>query len=237
MASDFQSTSAKFILLQSPGARNSNQKGYKRDPFRSSYLIVWHGLFQSPGSPALDSREAIRAKLLFNMHFGHINLANAVASLTAIFQTRRAIGTASITNSCSFPIYLSRAHDTVVPIVALDYGQTYVEPYSTQADIVVSKDLATSPLQSVTNFKYRVDMSSGQIFYDISHVNGDAFAGNSVSLVPSDANCPSIATGDGGWSTTKVCAESADLQLTFCGYSRLQKCRDFLGEFSVFCRQ
>ncbi|EPS29152.1 hypothetical protein PDE_04101 [Penicillium oxalicum 114-2] len=72
-----------------------------------------------------------------------------------------------------------------------------------------------------TNFAYTLD---GQgVWYDLSDVFGDAFAGEALAVVASKEDCPGICWPEGvdpnGASETKVCEASSDVTLTVCAGS------------------
>lgn len=66
---------------------------------------------------------------------------------------------------------------------------------------------------------YAYNLDNHTIWYDISGVSGDPFAGYSVALVPSVGTCRSFIWKDGkspSGINTAPCSSKADMELTLC---------------------
>lgn len=73
------------------------------------------------------------------------------------------------------------------------------------------------PNVSQTIFAYNLDVN--QIWYDMSDIFGDGFAGSTMTLKPTDSTCESIVWAYGkppAGSQVKNCGAETDLELTFC---------------------
>jgi hypothetical protein len=102
-------------------------------------------------------------------------------------------------------------------------GGSYSEPFVKDPQtggkalkITVESDgLYTGKPQTV--FAYNLD--GGQIWYDLSDVFGDAFAGKKIVENSSNAACPAIVWDNGtppAGSQVKVCESGSDVTLTLC---------------------
>ncbi|OAQ99334.1 hypothetical protein LLEC1_06899 [Akanthomyces lecanii] len=122
----------------------------------------------------------------------------ALASLAAA----AAPGKAKVVNNCPF-----------------EYSEQYTRDAKTGGralKITRERDgLYTGKAQ--TNFAYTLD--PGQLWYDLSDVFGDAFAGNRVQVVSSNNQCQSIVWADGrppAGSQVKTCTRESETTLTLC---------------------
>ena len=119
--------------------------------------------------------------------------------------------------------------DDTGPITAVDPGTSYSEGYRTTTSgggvsIKISRNAdGSTPL---TQLEYA--LSGGEVFYDVSIVDGSAFAAEGFSLVASDASCASVSCGPnessctaaynqpGGDQATESCSEGASLTFNAC---------------------
>lgn len=153
------------------------------------------------------------------------------ASLLTLLPTVFAAGTAHVVNNCGTDVWIaSVAQNVGAPMQKLASGGGYSETY-TKANVGISIKLAATEGGSVTQFEYTWD--SPNINYDISNIDGNPFAQQGMSLVPSTVgaagypscvavNCPAGESRcDAAYNLpddvrTKVCPEDSDLTFTLC---------------------
>lgn len=137
-----------------------------------------------------------------------IALAATLSSVLAVpivktntIANRQAPGWWQVQNNCDFTIFYSSVNEqvTVVPDGYVEPGTTTSGAFAGDLDglsVKLCSDAAgcANPYQ----FETTVDMETGQIFYDLSAVNGDPFIGGPRSIYPSDGSGPtfSCASGD-----------------------------------------
>lgn len=153
--------------------------------------------------------------MLFN------TLAIATLSLVAGAQ---AIGRAIVTNQCDEPIYLWSVGGSISPqntiIKDTSYSETFRhDPVSGGIALKISpvEGGIFKPNVSQTIFAYNLDVN--QVWYDMSDIFGDGFAGRTMKVTPTDSSCASITWGTGkppAGSQVKNCQAETDLELTFC---------------------
>lgn len=162
------------------------------------------------------------------MHFSKPTTTTLLLSLLPLMQlTTATTGNATVLNKCSFPLYLWSVGGSVGPSTLIQPNDQYTEPlHYDPASGGVALKITTSAGglfngSPQTNFAYTLD---GQgVWYDLSDVFGDAFAGEALAVVASKEDCPGICWPEGvdpnGASETKVCQASADVTLTVCAGS------------------
>ncbi|SPO06034.1 probable BYS1 domain protein [Cephalotrichum gorgonifer] len=151
-----------------------------------------------------------------------MRLSFAVVALSAATAVT-AVGKATVKNSCGFPVYLWSVGSQVSDKGAIQPGKSYSEVYE-RDPVTGGRSLKITTVKDglyngapQTNFAYTLDPS--QVWYDLSDVFGDAFAGHKLAVVPNNANCQSIVWPNGvppAGSQVKVCTSSADVTLTLC---------------------
>lgn len=152
------------------------------------------------------------------------------ASLLTLLPTVLAAGTARVVNNCGTDVwYASVAQSVHASMQKLPPGG-YSESFS-KANVGVSIKLAATQGGAVTQFEFTWD--SPTVAYDISNIDGNPFAQQGMSLVPSmvgAAGYPSCVVVDcpAGQDRcdaaynlpddvrTKVCPEDSDLTFTLC---------------------
>lgn len=160
------------------------------------------------------------------MHFATLYLG-ALATLTlAPTVLSQAIGSARVTNNCAEPVYLWHVGGSVGAKQTIGQGQTYNEtivrdPSTGGVALKVTRvdDGLFQPGVPQTVFSYTLDQSTGTVWYDLSDVFGDAFAGSNVEVLPSVTTCPAILWPAGvspGGSQVKVCGAGYDYTLILC---------------------
>lgn len=155
-----------------------------------------------------------------------------VASLLTLASTALAAGSARVVNNCGSGtevFFASVAQNAPAPMEQLPasgYSEAYDKP-----NVGVSIKMSTSAGGPVTQFEFT--WASGSIFYDISNINGNPFAQQGMSLVPSMAgasgyptcvavDCPAgqstcnAAYNNPDDTRTTVCPEDSDLVFTLC---------------------
>lgn len=152
------------------------------------------------------------------------------ASLLTLTSTVLAAGSAHVISNCGFPVYYAsvaqNAHAEMQQLPAEGYSEQYNKP-----NVGVSIKLATTLGGQITQFEFTWD--GGNIYYDMSNINGNPFAQYGMSLVPSSlgasgyptcvaVNCPAgqdrceAAYNNPDDVRTTVCPDSSDLTLTLC---------------------
>jgi hypothetical protein len=129
-----------------------------------------------------------------------------------------------VTNQCDEPIYLWSVGGSVGEQKTMLKDTSYSEVFHTDpASGGVA--LKISPVEgglfkpnvSQTIFAYSLDAS--QVWYDMSDMFGDGFAGRTIKATPTDSTCESITWASGkppAGSQVKSCGADADVELTFC---------------------
>lgn len=148
-------------------------------------------------------------------------------ALALLFTTARlvsATGSAAVLNSCPFPIYLSAVGSEASPVQTISpSGGTFneaftLDPKTGGRTIKVTREadgLFTGKPQ--LNFAYTLD--GANVWYDLSAVFGDAFAGYKVVEKSVDPGCGVIEWGSGvspGGSQVKTCGSGSDVVLELC---------------------
>ena len=145
---------------------------------------------------------------------------NAALLITSVV----AIGRAIVTNQCDAPIYLWSVGSSISNQIALPKDSSYSELYTFDSQsggialkITSTPDGLLTPNASQLIFAYQIDNSS--VWYDLSSLFGDGFAGRTLRIQPSDESCESIGWYDGrapAGSQVKKCHRNTKLELTFC---------------------
>ena len=140
----------------------------------------------------------------------------------------RNLGHAIVNNHCNFPIYIWSVGTTVEPVQTVLPNHSYSEEFRDDPNtggiaVKISTDqdgLYTSAPQMVFSYNLSHSKNQGanseQVWYNLSDVFGDPFAGYSVSLTPAE---PAIHWENGvppAGSQVRVIASSADLVLSLC---------------------
>jgi hypothetical protein len=135
-----------------------------------------------------------------------------------------AVGLARVVNQCPCSVTLWSVGATISdPYTLAAYGGSYAEQFvrdpksgGKALKVTLESDgLYTGKPQTI--FAYNLD--GGQLWYDLSDVFGDAFAGKKLVESSAAANCPTIEWDNGippAGSQVKVCTCEADVTLTLC---------------------
>ncbi|KAM3452255.1 hypothetical protein MY3296_004693 [Beauveria thailandica] len=133
-------------------------------------------------------------------------------------------GKAKVVNNCNFEVTLWSVGSEISPPHTLAghggrYSETYTrDPKTGGRALKITRErdgLYTGKAQTV--FAYTLDPNI--IYYDLSDVFGDAFAGHRVQVVPSNNQCQSIVWPNGvppAGSQVKSCTRDSDTTLTLC---------------------
>jgi hypothetical protein len=148
----------------------------------------------------------------------------SLISFIALMSGVQAVGRAIVTNQCDEPIYLWSVGGSISEQKTIGKDSSYSE--------VFHKDPASGGIAlkmtaveggifmanaSQTIFGYNLD--ANEVWYDMSDIFGDAFAGRTISIKPTDPNCDDIVWGDGrppAGSQVRKCQANTDLEMTFC---------------------
>jgi hypothetical protein len=150
-------------------------------------------------------------------------LINALTIATFIASVHAA-GRAIVTNQCPEPIYLWSVGGSISNQHIINPDTSYSEPFvrDPRSGGIALKITAVEggifkPNVSQTIFAYNLD--GNRIWYDMSDIFGDGFAGRTLTLKPTDPTCQSIVWGTGkppAGSQVKNCGANTNLELTFC---------------------
>ncbi|KAK9443273.1 phase-specific protein [Metarhizium brunneum] len=149
--------------------------------------------------------------------------AKILALTFATAGTVSAVGNAVVKNNCDFPVTVWSVGSQVSNANTLQTGQAYWEQFSHDPKtggraLKITREpdgLYTGKPQTI--FAY--NLKDGAVWYDLSDVFGDAFAGRKLVEGSADASCPSIVWPNGippAGSQVKNCRDSADVTLTLC---------------------
>ncbi|KAK4137738.1 hypothetical protein BT67DRAFT_431955 [Trichocladium antarcticum] len=135
-----------------------------------------------------------------------------------------ALGMARVVNNCSDSVHVWSVGAEVTGPYQLGknggfYGEEFVKDAVTGGRALKvtrhADGLYTGAAQTI--FAYNLDHAS--VWYDLSDVFGDAFAGKKVVVASAEATCPSIVWPTGvppAGSQVKVCTASKNVVLTLC---------------------
>jgi hypothetical protein len=147
-------------------------------------------------------------------------------SALSLLPTTHALGRAIVTNQCDAPLYLWSVGGTISPQTVLSRSTSYSEtfhrdPLSGGIAIKLSAipNGIFTPNVSQTIFAYNLDSAANTIWYDLSAVFGDGFAGRTIKITPTDGSCDSITWSAGkqpAGSQVRSCGAEGDLELSFC---------------------
>ena len=139
---------------------------------------------------------------------------------TSVLATGRAI----VTNQCDEPIYLWSVGGTISNQTVLLKDSSYSEIFTSDPEsggislkVTSTPDGIFNPNTSQLIFAYSIDESL--VWYNLSSVQGNGFAGRTIRLQPSDETCDPISWYDGRappGSQIKHCQRESNLELTFC---------------------
>lgn len=141
----------------------------------------------------------------------------------ALAKCALALGNAVVTNNCDFNVYLWSVGGSIVDKGPLQKGNSYSEEFHRDFKSGgVTLKITTVPdgiynNKPETDFAYNLD--SGAIWYDLSDVNGDPFAGHKLAMTSASTACPSTVWPNGtpdGTGTENCPDTNANVTLTLC---------------------
>jgi len=148
-------------------------------------------------------------------------LTIAAAALTPL---ATALGSARVVNKCGETVHVWSIGSQIEGPYALSknggfYGEEFrKDPVTGGKALKITRSadgLYTGAPQTI--FAYNLD--GDKIWYDLSDVFGDAFAGKKLVVASAEATCPSIIWPTGvppAGSQVKVCRADKDVVLTLC---------------------
>ncbi|OAA67366.1 BYS1 domain-containing protein [Cordyceps fumosorosea ARSEF 2679] len=147
----------------------------------------------------------------------------SLLTVSGLAAVASAEGFAKVTNQCDFEVTLWSVGKDVSNGHTLRQGDAYQEPFAVDPKtggrtLKVTRDrdgLYTGRPQ--TNFAYSLQQTN--IWYDLSDVFGDSFAGKKLRLASDDADCPAIEWDNGtspGGSQTHICHSDVSVVLILC---------------------
>lgn len=154
------------------------------------------------------------------------------AVLLALAPSALAVGSASVTNMCQYPIYYASIAGQAEALQVMQPGGGMSEAY-TMPNQGVSIKLAMNDSLSGPISQFEFTWAAGKINYDLSNINGYPFASGGMTVTPSISNdpnnptcvpivCPagasvcSAAYNAPADTRTMVCSDSASISLTLC---------------------
>ncbi|OJD23138.1 hypothetical protein ACJ73_05507 [Blastomyces percursus] len=147
-----------------------------------------------------------------------------VGALAALAPAVQAVGNAIVLNDCPFDVYLNSVGSEIGPEQHLKAkGGRYHEPF--RRDPLsggIALKLTLKPgglLEGAPQTVFAYNLNKGRIWYDLSDVFGDPFAGYPLEVRPSDPKCPVLFWPFGippGQSQVRNCQPSSDIVLTLC---------------------
>ena len=150
-------------------------------------------------------------------------LTLALTALSLVVATN-AVGRAIVTNQCVEPIYLWSVGGSIGPQRTITKDTSYSETYHKDPasggialKITAIENGIFKPNVSQLIFAYNLDPQL--VWYDMSAIFGEAFAGRTLKITPTDSSCASIVWGSGrqpAGSQVRNCGSNADLELQFC---------------------
>ena len=177
------------------------------------------------------------------MQFTTITTAAALAYVSYV----QADNTAFVKNHCTQPVWIwsvADVWDSWGPFQIDPDTTPYNETFRQRPSGGISIKIATEynggnvPNDAITQFEYTY-VPGGDLWYDISNVNGYPFEHGGLELIPSTESCPSVTCTGGSplcaaayntptdnWATA-ACGDGTDLTLTLCaGQASSAKQRD-----------
>ncbi|KAK0618956.1 Bys1 family protein [Immersiella caudata] len=153
-----------------------------------------------------------------------VSTKSTLLALAATLTTASAAGNARVINHCPFPVTLWSVGGSISgPSTLAANTGTYSEPYvrdPTTGGKAIKITRAPDGLYNGSpqlNFAYSLDGAT--IWYDLSSVFGDVFAGKKLVVADIAGTCPSIVWPTGtnpGGSQVKACTSSKDIALVLC---------------------
>ena len=140
------------------------------------------------------------------------------------------VGSVIIQNHCSWSVSLSSVGSSPGPVVDVAAGKSYSEQFhttSTGAGVSIKIVKDGNPLASSNITQVEYTLVGSEVYYDLSLINGDAFAGEHNAIVPAMSSCPQVTCAAGEvpckeaytkppQPKTKACASSGNIVYNIC---------------------
>ncbi|KAL5115339.1 hypothetical protein ACEQ8H_006784 [Pleosporales sp. CAS-2024a] len=143
----------------------------------------------------------------------------ALTVLTTLSPLAHALGRAIVTNQCDAPIYLWSVGSTISNATTLPKDSSYSETFHTDPvsggvalKITAAENGLWTANASQTIFAYALDASQSTVWYDLSDLFGDGFAGRTLKVTPSDGACEAIVWGAGRMPAGEGGSQFAELE-------------------------
>ena len=158
------------------------------------------------------------------------------AAVLAFASYAQADNIAFVKNHCTQPVWIWSVADTWDswgPVQVDPHTTPYNETFRTRPSGGIAIKIATEynggvvPNDAITQFEYTY-VPGGDLWYDISNVNGYPFENGGLELIPSSETCPQVTctagrplcaaaynTPSDNWATA-ACSDGTDLTLTLC---------------------
>ncbi|MCJ1325074.1 hypothetical protein MMC10_001736 [Thelotrema lepadinum] len=140
------------------------------------------------------------------------------------------VGSMIIQNHCSWSISLSSVGSSPGPVVDVAAGKSYSEQFhttSTKAGVSIKIVKDGNPLAASNITQVEYTLVGPLVYYDLSLINGDAFAGEHNAIVPATSSCPQVTCAAGEvpckeaytsppQPKTKACTSSGNIVYNIC---------------------
>src|SRR2546423_7317304 len=123
----------------------------------------------------------------------HTFTLSSAAVLLALTPSALAVGSASVTNMCSYPVYYASISGQAAAMQVLNPGGSMSQGYN-KPGVGVSIKLAMKNSQSGPLSQFEYTWASGKINYDLSNINGYPFSAGGMTVTPSMQNDPNNPT-------------------------------------------
>ncbi len=136
------------------------------------------------------------------------------------------VGKARVINHCAEPVYVWSVGATISAPVKLvaghgSYTETLHSDPKTGGIAIKITRTANGLYDGSPQTVFAYNLADDKLWYDLSDVFGNPFAGRKLAVVSTDSSCPSIIWPTGlppGPSQVKVCPSTKkDIVLTLCG--------------------
>lgn len=137
-----------------------------------------------------------------------------ITGLFALASTALA-GNAIVANNCAEDVFLTitRSDQSSTQYQLAGNGGSYSEPISGQGNSFGVTKNSNYYSADTPKLIWGFSDSAPTLYYTVSDVNGDPFAGETFSLSASDAGCGVVTSYDG---QTHTCDDSNDFTLSLC---------------------
>ncbi|CRG84100.1 hypothetical protein PISL3812_01433 [Talaromyces islandicus] len=149
-----------------------------------------------------------------------------LALTSILIPLTHAVGNAIILNNCNeTTVYVWSVGSSIGKTQTLHRGENFTEEFhydSTSGGITLKLTTERGGIYQnspETDYSYTLDTNTTSVWYDISDVNGDPFANNTVALIPDSDACESFVWQDGvppSGIHTASCNADGDVKLILC---------------------